>query len=220
MIRPFTLMTATLAALAGAYLFDVKHRAQVLENQLAHVAEQSRVDKRQIQVLQAQWAQETDPSRLQQLANNFTALQPMRPSQLVTLADLRSDLPPAGSAAPAEAPATVAVDVSVNAPAPPASPPAALPLPPPPAPPLLMASDMVRPVQLHGLRIAGRAPRPRIVHQTESLLADNAPPPRPLYSPPPQPAPPQGVTPAADTGGGSLLGMAADLTPPPQSIGN
>jgi hypothetical protein len=203
MIRPFTLMTATLAALAGAYLFDVKHRAQVLENQLAHVAEQSRVDKRQIQVLQAQWAQETDPSRLQQLANNFTALQPMRPSQLVTLADLRSDLPPAGSAAPAEAPATVAVDVSVNAPAPPASPPAALPLPPPPAPPLLMASDMVRPVQLHGLRIAGRGGRPR-----------------PLYSPPPQPAPPQGVTPAADTGGGSLLGMAADLTPPPQSIGN
>jgi hypothetical protein len=232
MIRPFTLMTAMLAAIAGAYLFDVKHRAQVLDDQLAHVAQQSRLDQRQIQVLQAQWAQETDPTRLQQLAGNFTTLQPMRPSQLVTLADLRTDLPPAGSAAPADNPAVpmpvpVAAVSASNAALSPAAPlpaapvSAALPLPPPPAPPLVTASLVIRPVVVHGLHVATRAARPRTEHQSESLLADNLPRPRPLYSPAPAaPVPQAGVTPAADTNGGSMLGMAADLDPPPQSIGN
>ena len=105
MIRPLTLVTALLAAGSGAYLFAVKHRAQMLDNQIAAVSEASRLDAQRIRVLEAQWALETDPTRLQQLAARFTALQPMQPAQLVTLAALRADLPRPGSAPPGYNPA-------------------------------------------------------------------------------------------------------------------
>jgi len=104
MIRPFTLVTMLLAAGSGAYLFAVKHQAQVLDDQLAATANQSRLDAQRIRVLQAQWALEIDPSRLNQLATQFTVLQPMKPEQLVTLASLQTVLPPAGSNAPAPNP--------------------------------------------------------------------------------------------------------------------
>ncbi len=100
MIRPFTLLTMILAAASGAYLFSVKHQAQLLDDQLAAVAQQSRLDGQRIRVLQAQWALEIDPTRLSQLASQFTTLQPMRPAQLVTLAALRQDLPSPGVGAP------------------------------------------------------------------------------------------------------------------------
>lgn len=100
MIRPLTLLTVVLAAASGAYLFAVKHRAQVLDDQLAAVAQESRLDGQRIRVLQAQWALEIDPTRLSHLAGQFTTLQPVKPDQLVTLAALRQVLPPAGVAAP------------------------------------------------------------------------------------------------------------------------
>ncbi len=104
MIRPFTLLTALLAMGAGAYLFAVKHRAQVLDDQLATVTEQSRLDGQRIRVLQAQWALEIDPTRLGQLAARFTTLQPMKPAQLVTLAALANTLPAPGTPAPGQNP--------------------------------------------------------------------------------------------------------------------
>ena len=100
MIRPFTLITMLLAALSGAYLFAVKHQAQVLDEQIAALSQSARLDAMRIRVLQGQWSLETDPTRLQQLAAQFTSLQPMQPAQLVTLAALVADLPAAGSAAP------------------------------------------------------------------------------------------------------------------------
>jgi hypothetical protein len=103
MIRPFTLITAALAMVSGAYLFGVKHRAQVLDDQLAAVAQASRLDQQRIRVLQAQWALEIDPNRLQQLATRFSPLLPMKPAQLVSLSALANMQPPVGSAAPAGA---------------------------------------------------------------------------------------------------------------------
>jgi hypothetical protein len=104
MIRPITLISAALFVLSGAYLFAVKHHAQVLDDEIASTAQATRLDQQRIRVLQAQWALEADPSRLQQLATQFTTLQPMQPSQLVTLASLGSVLPAPGSAAPANNP--------------------------------------------------------------------------------------------------------------------
>lgn len=104
MIRPITLITAATFVLSGAYLFAVKHRAQVLDNQLASVTQATRLDEQRIRVLQAQWALEADPSRLAQLSAEFTKLQPMKPSQLVTLAYLGSALPAPGSAVPGQNP--------------------------------------------------------------------------------------------------------------------
>ena len=50
MIRPFTLLTAMLFALSGAYLFAVKHRAQVLDDEIAATAQATRLDQQRIRV--------------------------------------------------------------------------------------------------------------------------------------------------------------------------
>jgi hypothetical protein len=148
MIRPFTLITLLLAAGSGAYLFAVKHHAQMLDDQIAEISQESRLDAQRIRVLQAQWALETDPTRLQQLAAQFTALQPMQPAQLVTVAALRSSLPVPGTAAPSGNPELGQMLPGLDGAAPDAPQPDAvqlaatqalvfvggLPLPPPPAP--------------------------------------------------------------------------------------
>ncbi len=109
MIRPFTLITAIMFVLSGAYLFAVKHRSEMLDSEIAATAQATRLDEQRIRVLQAQWALEVDPSRLAQLSAKFTQLQPMKPGQLVTLSALQGALPPAGSAVPGEAPAAPAI---------------------------------------------------------------------------------------------------------------
>src|ERR1700722_1032663 len=116
MIRPVTLIAAAMFALSGAYLFAVKHRAQVLDDQLASVTQATRLDEQRIRVLQAQWALEADPSRLAQLSTEFTNLQPMKPNQLVTLASLGSALPAPGSAVPEQNPAGGVPEMPVTAP--------------------------------------------------------------------------------------------------------
>jgi hypothetical protein len=100
MIRPFTLISAVLFVLSGAYLFAVKHNAQVLDDEIAAKAQATQLDEQRIRVLQAQWALEADPSRLAALAAQFTALQPMKPGQLVTMAALGTSLPAPGAKPP------------------------------------------------------------------------------------------------------------------------
>jgi hypothetical protein len=100
MIRPLTLISASLFVLSGAYLFAVKERSQVLENKIAQVAQATRLDEQSVRILQAQWALEVAPSRLQQLAANFTTLQPMKPSQMVALQQLAALLPAPNSPVP------------------------------------------------------------------------------------------------------------------------
>lgn len=118
MIRPLTLLSAILFVVSGAYLFLVKHHAQMLDDQIAAVTQATRLDQQRIRVLQAQWALEADPSRLAQLSTQFTSLQPMKPSQLVTLAALGSVLPTPGSAAPGPNPLDAAPVLPVPAPMP------------------------------------------------------------------------------------------------------
>lgn len=240
MIRPFTLITMLLAALSGAYLFAVKHRAQVLDDQIASISQQSRLDAQRIRVLQAQWALEIDPNRLQLLASRFTDLQPMQPAQLVTLAALREDLPAPGSAAPGPNPelpdqaapemnpgagnAAVAAALPQNLPFPP-------PLPPPGTPPLALVASLSP-----ASRLAPNAISHSELHIGATRLAEDLPPPKPLYVPRPvaQTAPvgaqvvsvkATGTMPASTPiDPGSALGMAAELAPPqplPQSgLGN
>jgi hypothetical protein len=121
MIRPFTLLSAVIFLLSGAYLFAIKHRAEATEMQIAQIDQQSRLDAQRIRVLQAQWALETDPDRLAQLAGAFTTLTPMKPAQLVTLATLAQALPAPGAPVPGQNPeqtAPVALPDTVAAAAP------------------------------------------------------------------------------------------------------
>jgi hypothetical protein len=238
MIRPFTLIAMLLAAGSGAYLFAVKHRAQTLDNQLAGVNQKILLDAQRITVLQAQWALETDPTRLSGLARQFSPLQPMKPAQLVTLAALRDELPPPDGAAPAgaapagaaEAGAAEAGAAPADAPAPQlvtsaATPPAqataapGLPLPPPVAPVRVAAAGSSPARPAHPVSHS-------LLHLASTKPAETLPPPRIFspQSPPPSQLAPQFVAmKAAPTDTGSVLGMAADLAPPrplPQGDGN
>ncbi len=233
-----------LAAGSGAYLFAVKHRAQVLDNDLASVNQAAQLDGQRIVVLQAQWALEIDPTRLNALAKQFSTLQPMKPAQLVTLAALRHVLPPPNAAPPAgvQAPALMASAASASAPAAPES---GLPLPPPEAPaPAMLASAVPARTALTNATPVSALPRPaRVVpkmvshsapHLAETRLAEDMAPPRLPVAPARRAVPlgaqyvamkavpPAPVTPVS-VDSGSVLGMAADLAPPqplPQSLGN
>lgn len=102
MIRPLTALTALLAAASGLYLYQAKHRTQLLDNQIAQILDRIRTDKSRIAVLSAEWALENAPSRLADLASRYLTLQPMHPDQAIRMADVDSRLPPvaADGAAP------------------------------------------------------------------------------------------------------------------------
>lgn len=247
MIRPFTLITMLLAALSGAYLFAVKHKAQVLDDEIAAFSQSSRLDAMRIRVLQGQWSLETDPTRLQQLAAQFTNLQPMLPAQLVTLAALRSSLPAPGSAAPVSNPALpeqvvpqlAAPELAENT-----ATSGGLPLP-PPLPPAAPARPMLASLTPVPSRAVAHQVSHSALHLANTELAEVLPAPRPFYAPkPPREAEPvmpssaigttgpmgaqvmsvkatnmvpQYVQPVASQDGGSELGMASNL-PPPQPL--
>jgi len=163
-------------------------------------------------------------------------------------------LPPVGSAPPGENPVAppmplvAANDVAGTA-APDASQVAMLPMPPPeapasamnaapaaadqpqtvaargvPSPDALRAILSVKPAASRGPRLASVTRRGGASHLAHSELAENLPPPRPLFSQAAADNAPVGArvmsvsaTPMAaanDSQGGSLLGMAADLAPP------
>jgi hypothetical protein len=224
MIRPFTLMTMMLAMLSGAYLFAVKHRAQVLDDQLSAVVNQTQLDEQRIRVLQAQWSLEIDPTRLSRLSHQFTNLQPMQPAQLIALNDLPGALPAPGSAAPASNPAAPmpAMPVASAPVAPPpiarAAPAASLPLPPPaPAAPVQLAVAENHPASARMQHVAARAPRHEAhAHIAADQFAENLPPPRPVrpFYPIGAQVMPVRATAPVPADNGSALAMGSDLAPP------
>jgi hypothetical protein len=242
MIRPFTFITMLLAALSGAYLFAVKHRAQVLDDQLAAVAQSSRLDGQRIRVLQAQWALETDPTRLGALAVQFTNLQPMKPAQLITLASLQEALPPPGSPAPGANPLDTApaMPLAQAADQPVAQAGSSLPLP-PALPPVVLASAAA---PAAAIPAAVHNPHPvshSALHMAATNFAASLPPPRAYHAPSQPPAQslaqtairsvpmgaqimsvkavstPMNQAPMTETAAGSALSMGSDL-PPPQPL--
>jgi hypothetical protein len=103
-IRPFTILTGMAFVFSGAMMFAVKHQSQMLDAQLSATNDATQQDEQSIRVLQAQWALEADPSRLAELAAQFTGLQPMKPGQLVTMASLGTSLPAPGAKPPGDNP--------------------------------------------------------------------------------------------------------------------
>jgi hypothetical protein len=83
-----------LAAGSGLYLYQVKQRAFALESQLTSTFHDIDVARDKTRMLRADWALMNDPERLQALADQYLALKPMAPSQLMTLDQLAAVLPP------------------------------------------------------------------------------------------------------------------------------
>ncbi len=95
MIRPFTVLCALLAAGSGLYLYHEKHRASVLDRQIAQVVKAADAARERTGMLRAEWTLLNEPERLQELAARYlTQLQPMAPSQFVQIAALDGRLPP------------------------------------------------------------------------------------------------------------------------------
>ncbi|MGH7189032.1 MAG: cell division protein FtsL [Acetobacteraceae bacterium] len=101
MIRPFTFLTAALALGSGFYLYQAKHRTQLLDARISAIAGQTAKAESRIAVLRAEWALENAPSRLADLAAHYLLLVPLNPTQAVSMGNLASRLP-----APAEPDAT------------------------------------------------------------------------------------------------------------------
>ncbi len=119
MIRPFTCVCLVLAAGSGLYLYQVKQRAFALDASLRSTFHGIDVARERTRMLRADWALMNDPERLQALASEYLHLQPMQPSQLMTMDQLAAALPPpvAPQAAPASAPNGSVPDAAKTAPA-------------------------------------------------------------------------------------------------------
>ncbi len=114
MIRPATLICMVLAAGSGLYLYQVKHQAQLLDEQIARILKDTDHARQRTGELMAEYALLNDPSRLQDLASAHLHLRPTEPTQFTSLAELSHRLPAPGAppqAAP-EPPADIAVPVA------------------------------------------------------------------------------------------------------------
>ncbi len=93
MIRPFTCLVFLLACGSGLYLYQSKHRASVLDEQIAQTVKSTEALREQTRMVSAEWTLLNDPERLRLLASQFLTLQTVSPNQFTSLADLDSRLP-------------------------------------------------------------------------------------------------------------------------------
>ena len=100
MIRPVTLLAMLLAAGSGLYLYQVKHQAQLLDEQIGRILKDNDRTRQHTGELVAEYALLNDPARLQELASVHLHLRPTEPAQFTNLAELGHRLPAIGSARP------------------------------------------------------------------------------------------------------------------------
>jgi hypothetical protein len=187
-IRPVTTLCLLAAFGSGMYLYTEKHRAELLDRQIARVMHETEAARQRAGLLRADWALLNDPTRLQDMADKYLALKPMTPGQFVQLADLSNHLPapvvtpPGGST---DDDAQVADTVA------PATPPVAEAAPAvPPAPPVTEVKQVAKaipPAAEHAKLVAHAAPRkpphPVAMADRDTPLAPSTP--LPLASPRP-----------------------------------
>lgn len=214
MIRPITCICFLLACGSGLYLYQAKHRVQVLDRQIEETVQSTDKLREQARVLHAEWTLLNDPQRLQALADQFLPLKTVQPGQFTSMADLASRLPPvpppeATLPAPA-APSSVPVAEATPSPPPPERSPATVeataPTPPQAKPVAIAAAATPPPKPPEHKPVAPRPmvaearPAPRVMRPI--LAADIA---RPAL-------------PHAAPFAGSALGMARTAPPLPQPV--
>jgi hypothetical protein len=226
MFRPLTFVTLVMACGSGLYLYQVKHQAQVLDKQIDHTVKAIDTARAQVRELSAEWTLEGNPSRLQQLAEQFLPNdRPVQPTQFVGLTDLDAKLPAprpldAAPAAPAPDSGTDGAPAGLPDSGPDAAAPASVPVKAPtptPAPAIAQAhpvehklADASRPTHDPAsvpAQAVAPAPKPAPHSAPAPVVAELERPPLKLHASPPAPTP---IT-------GSLLGMAhggASLPPP------
>jgi hypothetical protein len=94
MIRPFTCVCMVLAGVSGLYLYQAKHRVQLLDRDITNTIHATETARQRIGVLRAEWTLQNDPERLAQLADRFLTLKTVTPGQFTSMAELDRRLPP------------------------------------------------------------------------------------------------------------------------------
>jgi hypothetical protein len=198
MIRPFTCVCFLLACGSGLYLYQAKHRVQMIDREIEKIVHATEELRGQTRVLHAEWTLQSDPQRLQALADQFLSLKTVMPGQFTSMAELDGRLPAVRAPEPPPAePQPVPV-----AEAPPPDEPATPVLPPRPvaAPPLRPPEHKPPPRPV----IADAQPaRPPPVMARPVQVAEQPRPVLPVFAPAPMP-----MT-------GSALGMAHNASLPP-----
>lgn len=225
MIRPITCVGFVLACASGLYLYQAKHRVNVIDQEIARTVHMADTTREQIRLLHAEWTLLNQPDRLQKLADQFLPLKPTSPSQFTSLADLDSRLPPVRPdtpPAPVSIPSPDAVAMVALPPAP-----GSVVMPPKLAVVAEKRPESSRPIPrpVERARVVAAEPRPfRPVQQDYAMQPPPPAPMRPAYIPAAAPRPywaephtamQPGYTPQAQTG--SVLGIAhqqAQSAPP------
>jgi hypothetical protein len=128
MIRPFTFVCMLMAAGSGLYLYQAKHRSQLLDQEIAKVLNAADANRERMRVLRAEYGLLQDPSRMEELAAQHLALVKTDPKQYVTWATFEKQFPvsitppQAPNAAPDTAPGGAAATALVGGAVAPAAP--------------------------------------------------------------------------------------------------
>jgi hypothetical protein len=126
MIRPVTCVCFLLACGSGLYVYQSKHRVQLLDREIEQTVHATDTLREQTRVAHAEWTLLNDPQRLQALADQFLSLKTVAPAQFTSMAELDNRLPAVSVPEPAP---------QEPFPLPVAEPPPPIAAAPPPAPP-------------------------------------------------------------------------------------
>lgn len=229
MIRPITCICFLLACGSGLYLYQAKHRVQLLDRQIQDTVQATEKLREQTRVLHAEWTLLNDPQRLQALGDQFLTLKTVQPNQFTSMADLDSRLPPVPPPqitppAPAAAPPAPVAEATPPSPQPEQPSATAVETTPPTPPPsqtkpVAIAAAPPPPAQNKPVAMAAAPPTPKPPEHkappSKPVIADARPIARMvrpiLASDMARPALPQ---PSPYTG--SALGMARSAAPLPQ----
>ncbi len=91
MIRITDSVLMAMAAAGAIYTFQIKHEAELAAKQLDTLQAQISAQDRKIALLEADWALETAPARLERIASQFNEqlqLQPMESTQFIDISEL------------------------------------------------------------------------------------------------------------------------------------
>ncbi len=93
-LRPFTLLSLVAFLGAGLHVYQTKHEAALLDNELRGIARQVRDAEARSQTLQAEWAWLNEPQRLRAVAQrHLPELEAMQPAQFIRASEAERRLP-------------------------------------------------------------------------------------------------------------------------------
>lgn len=163
MTRPLTWLCLFVALGSGLFLYQAKHRAQLLDREITQVMKTADATRARSGVLQVEYQLLSDPQRLAELTASHLSLRPTAPGQFSTWADLVRRLPPVGLTTPNDDPAEIAMASADDLPLPPI---------PPGVPPMALAQMAPAPAAPSLPRFAAPAPvAPAPVAQAPVALA-------------------------------------------------